>query len=342
MKKILNGLRYGNIKTKAYIIGILLLFLFGTFSIGMLITTWSPLWGMSIAFSYLTAIILMQSVSFHKVGEVQKRHKEDKLNISEDNAGLTMMDLNPEEETKQVKEQEDFLEKYDQKKLKAVFVKYKVNKEHYPIIVDSSDRYQIHQCPTYAWIGKGELNLLLFEKEPRKVTVLLSNIHEITYERGVIVNSNQDYSGLQKPSFLRMIFSSYLPTVYEETIAGKRSYKKNLYVIGEDLKVTNTSAATMFKMLSMNLSVRRQIRDKEFQNPYFEAAYALNIMLKDTVITVNEFKVKIKEILQNLADAKISNDEFMNYINQLIRGRLITREYAQYYIENKNRNKIRS
>jgi hypothetical protein len=109
-------------------------------------------------------------------------------------------------------------------------------------------------------------------------------------------------------------------------------------VIGQDLKVTNTSAATMFRMLSVNLSVRKQIRDSAFQNPYFESAYALNLKLKDTVITVNEFKTGIKDVLQKLADSKIRKEEFMDYMNQLIQGRLITREYAQYYIEQKNKN----
>jgi hypothetical protein len=108
-------------------------------------------------------------------------------------------------------------------------------------------------------------------------------------------------------------------------------------VIGQDLKVTNTSAATMLRMLSMNLSVRKQVRDVELQNPYFESAYALNLMLKDNVLTVNEFKSRIKDILQKLADAKIRQEEFMDYMNQLIQGRLITREYAQYYIEQKNK-----
>jgi hypothetical protein len=337
MKKIINGLRYGNTKTKTYIIGVLLLILFGTFSIGAIIVTKLPLWGMSVAFCYLLAIILMQSVSFHKVGEVIEKEKKSKTNEKKAKKESTtkekVVDKDAADDEESDEDPDEVLQQYDEKKIKGVFVKYKVNKDHFPIMVDSCATYKIYQCPAYAWLEKGTLNLLLFEKEPRKVEISITGTQEITYERGVAVNTNMDYKTFSKPSFINLIFSAYLPSIYEETIAGRRSYRKNLYVIGTDLKVTNTSAATIMKLLSLNLSVRKQIRDTTYQNPYFEAAYALNVMLKDNVISVNEFKIKIKDILQKLADAKISNQEFMEYMNQLIQGRLITREYAQYYIE---------
>lgn len=343
MKKIMNGLRYGNMKTKTYIIGVLLLFLFGTFSVGAIIVTKQPLWGMSVAFCYLLAIILMQSVSFHKVGEVIEKEKKSKNEEKKPkNESIDMKQMKADQDAKEEEDTLDdpdaVLQQYDEKSIKGVFVKYKVNKDHYPIMVDSCATYKIYQCPAYAWLEKGTLNLLLFEKEPRKVEIFMAGIHEITYERGVAVNTSLDYKTFTKPSFLNMIFSSCLPSIYEDTIGGRRSYRKNLYVVGTDLKVTNTSAATIMKLLSMNLSVRKQIRDITYQNPYFEAAYALNVMLKDNVISVNEFKIKIKDTLQKLADAKISSQEFMEYMNQLIQGRLVTREYAQYYIEHRSKN----
>lgn len=338
MKKILNGLRYGNRKTKTYIIGVLLLILFGSFSLGAIVVTKQPLWGMSVAFSYLLALILMQSVSFHKVGEIktkEKKSKKEEKKVQKDiNATKQIIeDIDAVEEEDTIEDPDTVLQQYDEKKIKGVFVKYKVNKDHFPVMVDSCATHKIYQCPAYAWLEKGTLNLLLFEKDTRKVEISLAGINELTYERGVAVNTNLDYKTFSKPSFLNMIFSAYLPSVYEETIVGRRSLRKNLYVIGTDLKVTNTSAATMMKLLSMNLSVRKQIRDTSYQNPYFEAAYALNVMLKDNVISVNEFRSKIKDILQKLSDAKINNHEFMEYMNQLIQGRLITKEYAQYYIE---------
>jgi hypothetical protein len=298
---------------------------------------------MSVAFCYLLAIILMQSVSFHKTGEVVEKEKNSKNkaeNNKKESSSTKVMDEDQDETEDEdtIEDPDAVLQQYDEKKIKGVFVKYKVNKDHYPIMVDSCATYKIYQCPAYAWLEKGTLNLLLFEKEPRKVEISMNGVQEITYERGVAVNTNMDYNTFSKPSLINMIFSAYLPSIYEETIAGRRSHRKNLYVIGTDVKVTNTSASTIMKLLSMNLSVRKQIRDTTYQNPYFEAAYALNIMLKDNVISVNEFKIKIKDILQKLADAKISNIEFMDYMNQLIQGRLITREYAQYYIEHRSKN----
>ncbi len=333
MHKIINGLKYGNRKTKSYIIIIAFLLLFGTFSIGMVLATKAPLWGMSTAFCYILAFILIQSVSFKKSGKfVPANHDDNQLkdNQSKIRKAVNVKDKQEIEEELEEEEQEDYLEKLSEKDVRMICVKYKVNKDHQPIIVDSCVSKKIYQCPAYAWMERGELNLLLFEREPRKITFSKEEIDEIRFERNADVNIDTDYHALAKASFLKLVFSAYLPTTFE---VSKKEYKKNLYVIGKDLKVTNTSAKTMLKLLSLNLTVSHLIRDTRYQNPYFESAYALNIMLKDTVLSVKEYKIKIKELLEKLTDAKISNEDFMNYMDQLVKGRLITSEYAQYYID---------
>lgn len=340
MHKIINGLKYGNRKTKSYIVMIAFMLLFGTVSFGMVITTKAPLWGMSTAFCYILAFILIQSVSFKKSGkfispDVQndnqaKDSQSKKRRVKATNGKEKQESEEQQGEVEEEEEQEDYLEKLSEKDVRMICVKYKVNKDHRPIIVDSCVSKKIYQCPAYAWMEKGELKLLLFEREPRKITFSKEEIDEIRFERNADVNIYTDYHALAKTSFLKLVFSSYLPTTFE---VSQKEYKKNLYVIGKDLKVTNTSAKTMLKLLSLNLTVSHLIRDTRYQNPYFESAYALNIMLKDTVLSVKEYKIKIKELLEQLTDAKISNEDFIDYMEQLVKGRLITREYAQYYIE---------
>ncbi|MDD5935786.1 MAG: hypothetical protein PUC65_09530 [Clostridiales bacterium] len=321
MHKIINGLRYGNAKTKSYILTILCLLLFGTFSIGMVIATKEPLWGMSIAFCFILAFILMQSVSFQKSGKLAPDRKEKRE-----------LDGQAKDSQDGEEKPEDHFEKLSEKDVRNICIKYKVRKDHRPIMVDSCASKKIFQCPAYAWMEKDGLALLLFEKEPRKITFTREEIATITYERNVSVNMMTDYHALTKASFIKLVFASYLPTVFEERL-GQKNYKKNLYVIGKDLKVTNTSAKTIMSLLSLNLTVSNLIRDERYHNPYFESAYALNIMLKDTVLSVNEYKIKMRELLQKLTDAKISNEDFVGYMNQLVQGRLITREYAEYYME---------
>lgn len=335
MKKIINGLRYGNAKTKGYIIATLALLIFGIVSLVAVIMTQLPLWGMSTIFCFILAIIIMQSVHFQKTGEVKLGKKKGSTNV--DNKKKTKETANSEEEPANEEEEEtiakeDELDQYDEKTVKKIMVKYKVNKDHRPIIIDSCNSQNIWQCPAYVWVEKGELKLLLFEKEPRRITISQSELTSMTYERNVSADADMDYRQLNKETFLKLIFSSYLPTLFEERI-GQRNYRKNLYVIGKDFKITNTSAKVMMNLLKLNLSVESLIRDPKLHNVYFESAYALNIMLKDTVLSVSEYKTEIKSLLQKLTDAQINRDVFLNYMDQLVRARLITQEYAEYYVQ---------
>ena len=79
--------------------------------------------------------------------------------------------------------------------------------------------------------------------------------------------------------------------------------------------------------------VNDRVMDSEIYSPYFKSAYKLNILLRDGVIQVNEYKQKVKEVLESLAEAKISLEEFHKNIDQLVKGRMITEEYAEYYLE---------
>ncbi|ABX43404.1 hypothetical protein [Lachnoclostridium phytofermentans] len=322
MNKIWNGLRYGNKKTKGYILATILLLSFGSVSVGFTVAKKSPLWGMSAIFCFLVAFLFITSLSFHKTGKqiIKKTREEHALSDDISNEHL-------EEEI-----EENIFGKYDEETVKGVFIKYKVNKDHKPIIIDHCQSEKVRQCPAYIWSDRGNLNLLLFEEETRKITIPLSKVTKIIYEKGVLADPLLDYEGFQKPSFLKMVFSSYLPTLYEDSKEGRKVYRKNLYVLSPDIKVTNTSIRTIMDMLKLDLSYEGRFADPGMHNPYFEKAYLLSIMLRDGVITVSEFKVRIKKLLQQLSEANISNDEFHLYIRQMVNARLITKDYAEYYL----------
>lgn len=321
MNKIWNGLRYGNKKTKGYILATIFLLVFGSVSIGFTIVEKSPLWGMIATFCFLVAFLFITSLSFQKTGkQVYKKTREE----------LALTDNQSKEPVEE--EEENIYEQYNEETVKGIFIKYKVNKDHKPIMIELCQSEKIRQCPAYIWSDRGYLNLLLFEEETRKVTIPLSKVTKITYEKGVIANPLLDYQGFQKPSFLRVVFSSYLPTLYEDSRDGRKVYRKNLYVLSPDIKVTNTSIRTIMDMLKLDLSYEGRFADPKMHNPYFEAAYLLSIMLRDGVITVSEFKVRIKTLLQQLSEANISKDEFSLYIRQMVNARLITKEYAEYYL----------
>jgi len=48
--------------------------------------------------------------------------------------------------------------------LKKLLFKYKVKREHKPVIIDSSIRWKVEKCPAYMWIAKGQAHFLLMGK----------------------------------------------------------------------------------------------------------------------------------------------------------------------------------
>ncbi len=308
----------------------------GIVSVVAALLTKAPLWGMSAVFCFVLASILIQSVRFQTTGKIAPNQKKDKKSkkpeFEEGSTSKALIKEGKEDSTEENIFDKNYVENISESDVKVICKRYKVNKDHHPIIIDSCVSEKIVQCPAYVWIERDGIKILVFEKEPRKITISNPTMTRITYERGVYANPDLDYQYFNKPSFMKLIFASYLPTVYEERI-GSGVYRKNLYVVGKDLKITNTSAKTIFRLLSLNLSVDNLIRDPRLQNVYFESAYALSIMLKDTVLSVNEYKVQIKDLLDKLTAAKISNEDFFEYMNQLVLARLITKEYAQYFID---------
>lgn len=321
MRKLADALRYGNKKTKRYILSAIFVLIFGIVSGIVFAVTHVPLWGMSTILCLTYIFILMQSMRFSNSGKfIQEKEKRQAARP----VGETSL------KEKQEKKPEDIYESMDEKEVKKIMVKYKVRKDHRCIMIDSCESKKIYQCPAYAWVEKEQLELLLFEKDPRKISFSANEVKSLTYERAAYANPLKDYLAFTKPSFIRLVFQSYLPTIYEERIG---QYRKNLYVIGKDLKVTNTSAKTMMELLNLKLSVSSMIGNVKYQNPYFEAAYGLNIMLKDGVLNPSEYKVKVKEVLSSLTQANIRQEEFCEYMDQLVSRRLVTKEYAQYYME---------
>ncbi|MBE5962103.1 MAG: hypothetical protein E7256_12120 [Lachnospiraceae bacterium] len=338
MDKIINGLRYGNRKTKSYIIITFLLLAGASGCAVMAVIKKSPLWGMSAVFLGLAVVVIVQSLRFQKTGEVAGKEKPDKERSNRDQGNREKKVRNAEEEEtdkeiEQEDERENYLNQYTKDSVKKLFVKYKVNKDHRPIMVDLCQSEKVRQCPAYIWTDKHGLNLLIMERIPRKTVIPDAKATKVFYEKGVVAYPKSDYEAFTSPSFLGMAFGAFLPTLYEDSINGRSIFRKNLYTIAPDIKVTNTSAKAVFDLLQPEFVVEDRVMDSDLYSPYFKSAYKLNILLRDGVIQINEYKQKVKEVLESLADANISLEEFHKNMEQLVKGRMITEEYADYYME---------
>lgn len=261
----------------------------------------------------------------HKRKKQQKREADDDGQIAQDKPKQT------EEQPVAALTQETVMT-YDRKKVKKTLHKFKVRREHRMIFVDHSDKLQVKQTPAYIWVEKKEFHLLLIEQEPRHITIPLYQIKNITYLKKQPANEDIDYAAYKGSSVLADMFRSYLPDYSHSTVVDDLSGYKNLYGIGNDIYVTNRSASALFDLLGVEFQVDDRVTMSNKVNIYFKEAYKSNILLRDNVIDANGYADRISKTLDNLAHSTISYAEFKDTLNLMIRNKLITQEFASYYM----------
>ena len=227
---------------------------------------------------------------------------------------------------------EDEIEAYTRKTVKKLFHRYKVKRDHRQILIDKSEKHYINQTPAFIWVDKNEVHLLLIESEPRHMVLPLFSIKEITYLKKQVVNADTDYPAFHRKNMLTDLFRPCLPDYTQSTVVSDMNSYKNLYGFGPDIYVTNNSAKALFDLLGVEFVVNDKVTDSTKVNKYFKDAYKANIMLRDNVIDANGYADKISYILDNLAKASISYNEFKETLNLLIKNKLITQEFAMYYM----------
>lgn len=237
----------------------------------------------------------------------------------------------PEDEEKELSH-EEVVARYDRKIIKKVMHKYKVKRDHRMVLVDHCDKLKIKQTAAYIWVADKEFHLLLIDKEPRYYTLPIFSISEITYMKKVPANAQIDYGAFKGNSVVAGLFSEYLPDYTYSTVVDDMTSFKNLYGIGPGIYFTNKSAANLFDLLGVPFSVADKVTTSNKVNIFFKEAYKSNILLRDNVIDANAYADKISKILDDMAHSTVSYNEFKETLNLMIKNKLITEEFAQYYM----------
>lgn len=268
------------------------------------------------------------------IEEKHDRHKRKKQHKKEsDEVRQKMQDKQEQtEEQPIVALTQETVTTYDRKKVKKTLHKFKVRRDHRMIFVDRSDKLKVKQTPAYIWVEKKEFHLLLIEQEPRHITIPLYQIKNITYLKKQQANEDIDYAAYKGSSVLADMFRPYLPDYAHSTVVDDLSAYKNLYGIGNDIYVTNRSASALFDLLGVEFQVDDRVTMSNKVNIYFKEAYKSNILLRDNVIDANGYADRISKTLDNLAHSTISYAEFKDTLNLMIRNKLITQEFASYYM----------
>lgn len=218
----------------------------------------------------------------------------------------------------------------DQKELKQILVKYKVKREHKPIIVDSSVKYKISQCPAYIWVFRKRLHLLLLEQAPRELSFDLSRASKLIYSKEK-ANPATEYAQIRTSRLLSPVFSQCIPIYHEDYVNHLRTSFKNLYTLVDDIKITNTSARVAFDMTKASFELPDKYNLPQTSGQYVREANKTKILWQDGVISTSEFKTRIKNLLEDMTNAKISDREFDMNLHEMVSRQLITKEYADYY-----------
>ncbi len=346
MKKVLEGLKNGDWKTRLYIIGTTLLMLAGVGGIVvsfMINSMWLFLAGVAAGIAAVVIAqrftIIMEEMETEEAPEtVEEQPAAEQAaepEKSRPEQPVKKKETEPERAEADVMEKRaeraEALDTYDEKKLKQVFYKYKVKRDHKCIIIDSWKQYQILQAPAYIWIGRRKVHFLVMENEIREIEVPRTEFTTLLYHPGVVCQTKEEYPQFRKETMMSKIFSKYLPSYRSGNRNGKPVIYKNLFEFGHGLYLTNTSARVVLDMLQPVFQVDDQVtRDVRCQE-VVKDIYKLGILLRNLVYTAKEYKDLVDDKIQTLASTGISEAEYTEILQMLFRMNLITAEYMEYY-----------
>ncbi len=338
LKKLINTLKYGSIKTKQKLYTMIGFLVVG---IGLLVTA-IVLGNLVIGiFSFVIIFVdglILSNTSFEQksisVKKGSKLERDEKKKGEDEPGALEWLSSEKkekkekEEEEVEEKEEENPLVQYDDKKLKKLFVKYKVKKEHVTILIDECRAEKIYECPAYMWKDKSYMYFLLLEKEARMIKFPCKDIGDIVIRRGVLARPAEEYNELQENRVIHMIFGSLLPKYYQKTNSYRNEYQKNLYSVGSGIWCTSGSVSNMLKILPSKFSLEDNRIDT--MNSYYREIYIARVLFFDGILSPKQYKEKVLETLSTLVKSDLSDGIIQDYLSQMQMTGLLPKEYVDF------------
>lgn len=340
MGKYIRAMFHGSAKTKAYLWTIVLVALasvvcFGAVLFGASIYLGYLAFGGSIftiaysqlaVFKDVNAEIVDQSLLEKSVaGSKKRRSKEAEAGGEQGSKRVSTLE---EEE-----DGDNPFNRYTKDNLKKYLVSYKVKLQNYRVLIDSSEKYHIKCCPAYVWSDKNYLFFLLMEKKPRTIAISRKETGVLRYEKGVVIKDIEEYKKVKDSVFLGSLFHELYPEYYKQTVNGLTTFMKNLFIIGEDIKVTAPSAYGIIKATSCRLELTDKQIDRKRFGGYFEEMYKENLLWKEKAIGEEDYKERTRVLLTALAEHEEKLEVFQQTIYQLTQYRLISPDYAEFYLD---------
>lgn len=227
--------------------------------------------------------------------------------------------------------------KVNEKELKRIKRKYHVKKDHRPILIDNSQTYHIKECPAFIWRVHNKVNILLLEKEPRRIRISRDLISGVEYVPNVRANKQKEYLFFQKENLVTNVFEGFLPDYRSSKAKDPNLKYKNLYQIYPDIQITNRSIDQVMDLLCLDLLVKDKITESSQLNSCFKQIYIANILYKDRVYSISDYKEKVEKTLEEMCYMDLTYSEFVITLENLMKAGFISETYADYYTDVRSR-----
>lgn len=225
---------------------------------------------------------------------------------------------------------EDALANMTESKLKNLLVRYKVKQEHVPVIIDLCVSERVKQCPGFAWVVGGSLKILLVESKPRLIERSCHALQVLEVERGIAVRASNEYTSLRKTELMNLMFTPYLPRYHQKTIGGRTVLLKNLYVLDGDMKFSSGSVNGLRKLLPLRIEINDRRMQEQEAGPYSKELFLTSFLWQDSILSLKDYQKEVEQVLESMAAADISYNEFEKELSEMIRSGLLPAEYRKF------------
>ncbi|MBQ8549451.1 MAG: hypothetical protein IJ427_13210 [Lachnospiraceae bacterium] len=354
LRKIWNTLRHGDGRTKSFLLWEIGLILATVIFVCVAIGTHSFLpWVFAAATAILAAAMAKDAVLVVKngghagkqTGSLNERGDEIKDFGDEDTEKSGRKKKSKKEKKKEeqeAKEQEE-REREDEEefgdnalasmtaeKLKKLLIRYKVKQEHVPVVIDLCVPERVRQAPGFAWVEDGSLKILLIDRKARMLERPLSKLQVMEVERGIAVKASNEYVELRENEVMKKAFTPYLPRYQKKEIGGRTVLLKNLYILDEDIKFTSTSVNELKKLFSFRIEIAdRRLSDMDL-SPHYKKVFTDSFLWRDGILTLQEFKAQVEQVIESLADPAVPYGEFELTVSAMINSGLLPPEYRNF------------
>ena len=354
LRKIWNTLRHGDGRTKSFLLWEIGLILATVIFVCVAIGTHSFLpWVFAAATVILAAAMAKDAVLVVKnggtagkqTGSLNERGDEIKDFGDEDTEKSGRKKKSKKEKKKEeqeAKEQEE-REREDEEefgdnalasmtaeKLKKLLIRYKVKQEHVPVVIDLCVPERVRQAPGFAWVEDGSLKILLIDRKARMLERPLSKLQVMEVERGIAVKASNEYVELRENEVMKKAFTPYLPRYQKKEIGGRTVLLKNLYILDEDIKFTSTSVNELKKLFSFRIEIAdRRLSDMDL-SPHYKKVFTDSFLWRDGILTLQEFKAQVEQVIESLADPAVPYGEFELTVSAMINSGLLPPEYRNF------------